>query len=157
MTINGIPFNGGMDSPSGTGSQHIVETCSAMAAWMLDGSTPGHLVDGDGGTVAINWVTRHVYDSAGIDSIDWQLRRLKKSDGNPIVYWNDAEIDAIDGSTSIQWNDRTLIDAGEVTILDWSIGQQTGGAATAGILYTAIEQGMLQRMYDALRAFQMLT
>lgn len=35
--------------------------------------------------------------------------------------------------------------------------QQTGGAATAGALYTATEQGMLQKVYDALRTFGFLS
>ena len=37
------------------------------------------------------------------------------------------------------------------------VGQQTGGAATAGVAYTATEQGMLQRAYQALRAYGLLT
>lgn len=35
--------------------------------------------------------------------------------------------------------------------------QQTGGAATAGLVYTATEQGMLQAAYDALRTFGFLS
>ncbi|HNP70622.1 MAG TPA: hypothetical protein PKK15_05925 [Kouleothrix sp.] len=35
--------------------------------------------------------------------------------------------------------------------------QQTGGAATAGASYTATEQGMLQKAYNALRTFGLLT
>jgi hypothetical protein len=37
------------------------------------------------------------------------------------------------------------------------VGQQTGGAATAGATYTATEQGMINRMYSALRAYGLLT
>ena len=37
------------------------------------------------------------------------------------------------------------------------LGQQTGGAATAGGTYTATEQGMLNRAYAALRAYGLLT
>jgi hypothetical protein len=35
--------------------------------------------------------------------------------------------------------------------------QQTGGAATATVVYTATEQGMLQKVYDALRTFGFLS
>jgi hypothetical protein len=35
--------------------------------------------------------------------------------------------------------------------------QQTGGAATATVAYTATEQAMLQKAYDALRAFGFLS
>ncbi len=35
--------------------------------------------------------------------------------------------------------------------------QQTGGAATAGAIYTAAEQAMIQTMYDALRAYGLLS
>ena len=37
------------------------------------------------------------------------------------------------------------------------VGQQTGGAATAGVAYTATEQGMLPKAYQALRAYGLLT
>ena len=35
--------------------------------------------------------------------------------------------------------------------------RQTGGAATAGAAYTATEQGMINRMYTALRNYGLLT
>ncbi len=35
--------------------------------------------------------------------------------------------------------------------------QQTGGSATAGAIYTATEQAMLQKVYDALRTFGLLS
>ena len=38
-----------------------------------------------------------------------------------------------------------------------AVGQQTGGAATAGVLYTATEQGMINAMYAALRAYGLLS
>lgn len=37
------------------------------------------------------------------------------------------------------------------------VGQQTGGAATAGATYTNTEKDMIQKSYDALRAFGFLT
>jgi hypothetical protein len=38
-----------------------------------------------------------------------------------------------------------------------NIGQQTGGMATAGATYTGNEQGMINRMYTALRNYGLLT
>jgi hypothetical protein len=38
-----------------------------------------------------------------------------------------------------------------------AVGQQTGGAATAGGTYTAAEQGIINRMYSALRAYGLLS
>lgn len=38
-----------------------------------------------------------------------------------------------------------------------AVVRQTGGAATAGGTYTATEQGMIQRTYDAMRAYGLLT
>lgn len=38
-----------------------------------------------------------------------------------------------------------------------NVSQQVGGAATAGALYTATEQTMLQAVYDAMRAYGLLT
>ena len=37
------------------------------------------------------------------------------------------------------------------------VGQQTGGAASAGASYGATEQTMLQAVYDALRAFGLIS
>lgn len=37
------------------------------------------------------------------------------------------------------------------------VAQQAGGAATAGAVYTATEQEMLQKAYDALRAYGFLS
>ena len=37
------------------------------------------------------------------------------------------------------------------------VAQQTGGAATAGATYTATEQGMLNRLYTAMRNYGLLT
>jgi len=37
------------------------------------------------------------------------------------------------------------------------VAQQTGGAATAGATYTATEQGMINRMYSALRNYGLLS
>jgi hypothetical protein len=37
------------------------------------------------------------------------------------------------------------------------VAQQTGGSATAGALYTATEQGMLNAAYAAMRAYGLLT
>lgn len=38
-----------------------------------------------------------------------------------------------------------------------SVVRQTGGAATAGATYTSAEQAMLQKVYDALRSYGLLT
>ena len=70
--------------------------------------------------------------------------------------------------TSVNVNARELVDTdGIAKIMKWQGGlgffgqtpasQQTGGAATAGAVYTATEQTMLQTAYDALRAYGLLT
>ena len=38
-----------------------------------------------------------------------------------------------------------------------SASQQTGGAATAGAVYTSAEQDMIQKAYDCLRTFGLLS
>lgn len=56
----------------------------------------------------------------------------------------------------------TILEAnGDTTLLGFfgvtAVARQTGGAATAGATYTATEQGMINRMYSALRTYGLLT
>lgn len=247
MFYRGIPFNGGMDSPTGTGGQHIVETCTAICDWLIDGSVPGSLADGLGQN-AIDWVNRNLKDDAGITSIAWSPRQAYDSAGGTAIDWNtcmlhvpatgstamkwalhqlhnggtDPTLDwlhcwlyddsgvivcqwidkiliAGDSTTSIDWNARILVAADATTRIDWNMmlllddggaasidwasrnaadtsdtvifswndgigffgatpqGQASGGALSAGALYTATEQSMLNKAYSALRSFGLIS
>jgi hypothetical protein len=182
--VNGIPFNGGMVAPSGTGGQHIVETCTAICSWLVYGATPGQLFDANAGIKSADWVQRLLYDDAGLSSVYYGDRYLADAGGNAIVDWGAAQLSdlsenisidfgtrqAIDngGNTSIDYQNRLLLDESNNQIIHWTANKvgffavtpvirQTGGAATAGTVYTATEQGMLNRVYAALRAYGLLT
>lgn len=211
----GIPFDGGMDSPTGAGAQHIVETCKAIVDWGEDMSVPGTLADNtaapcirwdsrvlvdsnaaevlnwenyfqiDGaGAPAINWDQRRLIDGNGNDSIEWSTRALKDSAatqsldyggrlaknsiGAPCIDWENCLLqDPSTGNTNVDWVNNNLNDQAGDTVFTWATGigffgtasqtQKTGGAATAGAVYTGTEQGMINRMYSALRAYGLLS
>lgn len=183
MLYKGIPFNGGMDSPSGTGAQHIVQTCEAIVDYLIDASSPGQLVDIS--TVpCVAWLDRQLIDDSGNKTADWEQCQLFIGAGNATVDWlNCALLDNTNGQSvdwinrelddavdtlAISWGARTLHTTSGTTIFSWdssklgwfnvtSVVQQTGGAATAGAVYTATEQGMINRMYTALRNYGLLT
>ena len=195
---HGIPFNGGMDSPTGTGAQHIVETCQAIVDWAVDMSEPETLKHSDGtirlswlsqylldatetvslqwenrtlnnagGDATLSWDTKETFDDDGLASIRWADRTLLDDSGNEVVRWEATLLAGTEGNTSVQWTARTLFSASNNLMFSWASGigffnaspqsQQTGGAATAGVAYTSTEQGMINRMYAALRAYGLLT
>lgn len=151
-TVNGIPFNGGMVSPSGTGAQHIVETCTAICSWLIDGANPGQLLDS--------------YPAGG-PSIDWVARTLTRADNNPVLNWDALLLADMTGTVTLDWANHYLYDTSGNQVMDFSNGvgwfnaspvfQQTGGATTAGAVYTSNEQVMLNRMYSALRNYGLLS
>lgn len=183
-TINGIPFNGGMDSPSGTGAQHIVQTCQAICSWLIDGTTPGQLLDGyPGGTIALQWVDRQLLDETATVSIDWQnrqwldsmavvaidieARQLYDLDGNAALDYTNRFLLTNGGNYSIDWQNQVLINDGTQSLFSWlngisffgvdPVAQQAGGGLTAGPLYTATEENMLNAIWAALQAYGLLT
>lgn len=181
-TYKGIPFNGGMDSPTGTGAQHIVETCQAICDWLVDGSIPATLTDLSA-LPAANWSSRYLFDDTGSVVVDWNNKQLGDTAGNTSIDWGNHSLKDTAGNTVLDWENCLLIPPGQSANLDWAnfalsqsngsqvmswlngIGffgvgstvQQTGGAAVAGAVYTATEQGMINRMYNALRAYGLLT
>lgn len=138
----------------------------------------------DGTTVSVDWANSNLIDNSAQISMNYQTRRLFDSGGSRAVdYSNRLLIDSAvitsldfqnrqlsDSSslTSLDWTARQLLETdGSTVALDYSTGigffgtppapQQTGGPATAGIVYTATEQAMLQAVYDALRTFGLLS
>jgi hypothetical protein len=179
----GIPFNGGMDAPSGSGAQHIVETSEAICDWMQDATTPGVMLDSTL-TQSLDWNNRLLEDSTGALSADWNNRGLVAADGSSALDWSNRQLDSSGGVPAVDWQNRYLINSSSNNVIDWengqlfdantstllitftnglsffaaaAVAQQTGGAATAGVLYTATEQGMLNRLYTAMRAYGLLT
>ena len=133
-TINGIPFNGGMDSPTGTGAQNIVETCAAIAAWLVDGSTPAIMLD-SGDVISVNWATRQLYDASGVLSVDYANRALILSDGARLaIAWDETALIDAAGNNAVNWGIRILADsASSFPSIDWDGRQliaEDGSTAT---------------------------
>jgi len=114
---------------------------------------------------------RALADSGANNSVDWELRTLIKSDSTVVVDWENGIgiIDAafidqtnrwlIDSGTniSVDWENRQLFASdGTTVVLNFSAQQPSSGAQTAGAVYTATEQTMLQEAYDALLAYGLL-
>lgn len=120
------------------GTPKIIDVSNAVyndvsGTLMLDGT---NYTLGQNGVINYDFLNSLINDSTGVLSIDVQNRRLIESDGATV---------ALDYSTGVGFFGTS------------PAGQQTGGAATAGILYTATEQAMLQKVYDALRTFGLLS
>lgn len=179
----GIPFNGGMDSPTGTGAQHIVETCEAICNWMINGGTVGVLFDaslvesidwnmrlmssGDDYS-SLDWANRLLLDNGANFSLDWTQRFLLNQGENVSVDWQNALLYDLGVELSVDWGNRVLYSTAGNAMFQWSapgigffntapVAQQAGGAATAGAVYTATEKDMINRMYTALRNYGLLT
>lgn len=87
---------------------------------------------------------------------------LKDDTATPIKSWMSGS--TLFGASSFTTPIATVDIQGSLAVLGnlgffgvAPVAQQTGGAATAGVLYTATEQAMLQAAYDALRAVGILT
>ncbi len=99
---------------------------------------------------------------AGGASLDSGAGDLLLSSGNTVQITYGAYGFSVNSSSS----QYMFIDpAGQMNLSCTRVGffgapvvvQQTGGSATAAGSYTATEQGMIQRMYDALRNYGLLT
>ena len=136
-TYKGIPFNGGLDSPSGTGAQNIVETLQAICDWAVYLGDANFLYD-QSNAVAANWDSRdlvaagvgvvqwnsqQLYDSAGVIAADWTNRTLNNNAGNQTVQWQDYALFGASGFQSLDWSARALLDDdGATQQLVWNNG-----------------------------------
>lgn len=117
-TYKGIPFNGGMDSPTGTGAQNIVQTCKAVADWLVNGTDAGQAKD-TAGAISINWLTREMRDSDGNTSVLWNDRQLVYANTVASIDWNQSILRASDNTASLDWQNRVLLDPSANAILEW--------------------------------------
>lgn len=163
----GIPFNGGLAAPTGTGAQHIVQTIQAVIDYLQGCFTPGRLTTA-GGDIVLDWQDRQMFTLTAVKTVDWE---------------NAALYTYLDGSLAMDWGNRHLIDSGGTIAIDWQnrqmnditgtgvfnfyngiaffnagpVPQQPGGAATAGPTYGSTEQNMLNALYLAMQAYGLLT
>ena len=118
--IAGIPFNGGMDSPTGTGAQNIVETCAAIATFLVNAATPGTLADG-GNVAAVQWESRTLCDAAGNQVFNWDTGAFSiPSSGAGTANMIMQLLYDQTGQTSIDWQNRLTYDAGGNPTVDYS-------------------------------------
>lgn len=163
----GIPFNGGMASPSGAGAQNIVLTCTSIIDFFTNLSQPGILLDATS-SPSLDFTHRAGYADSGINTLDWENCVLHDLNNQQSVDWLGRVLYDTASNASFAWDARVLFDPGGATIFQWSTNalaffnstpanQQTGGAISAGPVYTATEQGMLNTLWTALQAYGLLT
>jgi hypothetical protein len=113
--------------------------------------------DQGGSNVTIDYHNRVAYDSSSGAAVDWENKTLRASSIDKID-WANAKLVDTTNALSLSWEDRALkATNGTTTVLNWSTQQPSSGPQTAGVVYTATEQTMIQEMYDALRAYGLLS
>lgn len=115
----GIPFDGGMDSPTGTGAQHIVQTCQAICDWFQDGTAPGKLID-NATNLSVDWNNRQGFDAALQTAIDWGGRQLIDASSAVSIDWGSYVLYGGSGTLSIDWQGRVLIDSAGTNVVEWA-------------------------------------
>jgi hypothetical protein len=117
-------------------------------------------------------VTKIFTDASGNLAIDRDNRILKTSAGMTVLNWQSLTLN-YDGKTSLGWSERVAYDTveqpsidygarklyasdGGTVVLNFTDQQPSSGPQTAGAIYTATEQTMLQEAYDALLAYGLL-
>jgi hypothetical protein len=116
----GIPFNGGMDAPSGTGAQNIVETCKAVCDWLVFGGTSGQLKDATP-TTSVNWLARTLNDTGGHVTADWFNCQLHDPSSTiATISWAACQLDDTDAVQSLDWITRETIDNANQLSMAWS-------------------------------------
>jgi len=123
-----------------------------IGGWTAFASSAEHVVDFGQqivGTTAVQWIP-----SGGLDfkhAATGLAGRLNVMSANGDFGLNMVPAYKLDVTGSVRIN-------GDIGFFNTTPqAQQTGGAQTAGIVYTATEQDMLQKAYDALRTFGFLS
>ncbi len=126
------------------------------------------------GNLAIDRDNRQLLDSSANNSVDWEHRILINSSADNVVDWENRKLytgttsviewsagllnDSPGGFGSVQWFERKLLATdGSTIVLNYSSQQPSSGPKTAGTLYDATTKTMIQEMYDALRAYGLLS
>jgi hypothetical protein len=143
-TYRGIPFNGGMDSPTGTGAQHIVETIKAIIDFLEGCITPGILADAAGNPV-LAWKDRLANNNAGVKTLDWENAGLYSYiDASLTVDWANRHLVDDSSVNALDWQNRTAVDAGGNNSVEWhgrnlddSSGTQVSIAWEARVMWDA--------------------
>lgn len=109
------------------------------------------LIDDDGAAV-FDWRGRVFRDGVAIVSIDLNNRQLIDVDEQTTIDWTGRKLQYA-GVTSVEWAGSTLGFFAKSPVSQ----PASSGTATAGVLYTATEQAMLQQAYNALRALGLMS
>lgn len=118
----GIPLDGGLNSPTGTGSQNIVLALKGIIDYLIDCTVPGRLVDATAG-LSVDWGIRHLYNAAAALTVDYQTANLyTSSDGTLSLNWDARQFSAADGSISADFQNRLLKNGGSLPTVDYASG-----------------------------------
>jgi hypothetical protein len=143
------------------------------------------LLKTDSGASSLNWNNKQCLDDNLDVSLDYRNRVLRESSDNAVsIDWENRVLgdaaEQISGNweqrllydansePSLDWRLRTLNDTGGGPVIDWGAGlgffgtpaiaqPTSSGAQTAGLVYTATEQNMIQQTYNAMRALGLLS
>lgn len=98
-----------------------------------------------------------IIDTSLVLTINTENRGLLDSVASEVLNWDNKELYDAGSNTALNWGNRQLLATdGTTIVLDFSTQQPSSGPQTAGALYTATEQVMIQEMYDALLAYGLL-
>lgn len=183
MDYKGIPFEGGLEAPTGDGGLQLVTTMEAMID-QYQGNLPNETLVDSLAITSVGTQERQLWTSLSVMCLDWENYSLVDESGTSCILWGNRTLQDSNGSATVDWENRTLKDNSGFAAIDWqnsvirdgsnnqmitwasgnlgffgSYGdtRRSGGAATAGVAYTSTEQGMLNIVYSALRAYGLLT
>jgi hypothetical protein len=119
-----------------------------------------HLLSTIAGT-SIDWQNKYLYSNAfgGVIAVDYGNHYLNNGGGFRSIDFTAHQFYDTGGSLlSGDYTARQLFASdGTTVVLNWATQQLSSGAQTAGGTYGATEQTMIQEMYDALRAYGLLS
>lgn len=114
----GIPFNGGLDGPTGTGAQNIVLALKAIIDFLQGCVAAGVLAD-VGGIGSVEWTDRFLVAATGNASLNWDAGLLiNPTDTTDALDWPNRHLLDAAGNPAVDWNIRLISDASNVPCFD---------------------------------------
>lgn len=116
-----------------------------------------HVLSAPYGAASVNWETRQLIDTNGSYGVDYENKVLSHFGGRRLDWQYSIYYDSSDAPT-VRFEDRTLMATnGTTVVLNFGTQQPSSGAQTATGTWGSTEQTMVQEMYDALRAYGLLS
>lgn len=154
----GYSFHSVGDAQIATGGQILVDVTNATGVRLNDNV----------GGISVDVQSRYLQTAAGVIVMDWGSAQAISTSGVLTLDWNSGILNDTTTVRSLDWDRREMFDNAGAVVFKWQTGigffgttpvaqQTSSGAQTAGAVYTATEQTMLQEAYNALRAYGLLS